>query len=83
MPSGHAAYAAAWVAIAIVFVRGGRTSRARLRLVIGLVVAAAVGLSRVELHAHWFTDVAAGWALGAAIFGCAASRAGGRVRAAQ
>ena len=32
------------------------------------VIAAAVGLSRVYLRAHYISDVVGGWALGAALF---------------
>ena len=34
-----------------------------------MVLAAAIGLSRVYLRAHYWSDVAAGWGLGAGIFG--------------
>jgi undecaprenyl-diphosphatase len=66
-PSGHAAYATAWVAAALMFTR-------RLRLVgavfatAAVVLAAVVGLSRVYLHAHLWSDVAAGWGLGVGVF---------------
>jgi undecaprenyl-diphosphatase len=47
----------------------------RLRLVasgvlvfVALGVAAAVGVSRVYLFAHWWSDVAGGWGLAAGIF---------------
>ncbi|MGE5636060.1 MAG: VTT domain-containing protein [Nocardioidaceae bacterium] len=66
-PSGHAAYATAWVAAAVVITR--RLGVAAALVTVALVVAAAIGLSRVYLRVHFFSDVAAGWALGAAIFG--------------
>ena len=34
-----------------------------------LLLAAAIGLTRVYLRAHYWSDVAGGWALGAAIYG--------------
>ena len=38
-----------------------------------LVLAAAIGLSRIYLRAHYWSDVAGGWGLGAGVFGlCAA-----------
>jgi membrane protein DedA with SNARE-associated domain/membrane-associated phospholipid phosphatase len=67
-PSGHAAYSVAWVAAALMFTR-------RLRLVGAALVtgaaalAAAIGLSRIYLHAHLWSDVAGGWGLGVGIYG--------------
>jgi membrane protein DedA with SNARE-associated domain/membrane-associated phospholipid phosphatase len=67
-PSGHAAYSIAWVAAAVMFTR--RLKLVSAALVIGAVVlAAAVGLSRIYLHAHLWSDVAAGWGLGVGIYG--------------
>jgi membrane-associated phospholipid phosphatase len=34
-----------------------------------VVIAAAVGLSRIYLRAHYWSDVAAGWGIGVGIFG--------------
>jgi membrane protein DedA with SNARE-associated domain/membrane-associated phospholipid phosphatase len=71
-PSGHAAYATAWVAAALMFTRRLRLVGAAL--VTGAVVlAAAVGMSRVYLHAHLWSDVAAGWGLGVGAFGLLAA----------
>jgi membrane protein DedA with SNARE-associated domain/membrane-associated phospholipid phosphatase len=71
-PSGHAAYATAWVAAALMFTR--RLHLTTAALVTGAVVlAAAVGLSRVYLHAHLWSDVAAGWGLGVGVFGLVAA----------
>jgi membrane protein DedA with SNARE-associated domain/membrane-associated phospholipid phosphatase len=67
-PSGHAAYSAAWVAAALMFTR--RLGLASAALVTGAVVlAAAIGLSRIYLRAHLWSDVAGGWGLGVGIFG--------------
>jgi len=62
-PSGHAAYATTWVAIAVAFARGRPGV-----VVAGVVVAVLVGLSRAYLRVHWLSDVLGGWGLGAAIF---------------
>ncbi|MGI8845145.1 MAG: phosphatase PAP2 family protein [Thermoleophilaceae bacterium] len=73
-PSGHAAYSTVWVAVAVVVARAlpGIASRAAL-VSIGLVVAVVVGLSRMYLRVHYWSDVAAGWGIGAAALGfCAA-----------
>lgn len=73
-PSGHAAYSTVWVAVAVVVARAlpGIASRAAL-VTGGLVIAVVVGLSRSYLRVHFWSDVAAGWGLGAAALGsCAA-----------
>jgi membrane protein DedA with SNARE-associated domain/membrane-associated phospholipid phosphatase len=67
-PSGHTAYATAWVAVAVVLTRRLRLVTSGVLVFIALAIAAAVGLSRVYLRAHWWSDVAGGWALGAGIF---------------
>ncbi len=33
------------------------------------MLAAAIGLSRIYLRAHYWSDVAGGWGLGAGVFG--------------
>jgi undecaprenyl-diphosphatase len=69
-PSGHAAYSVlyAWIGLtAAVLWRQGKAKGTGL-IVAGVVVAAAIGLSRVYLHVHYFSDVAGGWALGVSAF---------------
>jgi undecaprenyl-diphosphatase len=69
-PSGHAAYSTLYVAIAVVAARILPNLASRAAFVVGaLAVAAAIGLSRIYLHAHYWSDVAGGWALGAGVFG--------------
>jgi undecaprenyl-diphosphatase len=74
-PSGHAAYAVTWVAIAVVLTR--TMSGSRRTLVIGgaIVLAVAVGLTRVYLRAHYLSDVAAGFGLGATLYALCAMAA--------
>ena len=69
-PSGHAAYAIVWVAVAVVVsqVLPGLATRAAL-VGSAIAVTAAVGVTRVYLHSHFWSDVAGGWALGFGIFG--------------
>jgi membrane protein DedA with SNARE-associated domain/membrane-associated phospholipid phosphatase len=68
-PSGHAAYAVAWVACAVVLVRAGGTLVARFAAVTAAVaLAAVIGLTRVYLRVHYLSDVEGGWGLGVAIF---------------
>jgi membrane protein DedA with SNARE-associated domain/membrane-associated phospholipid phosphatase len=67
-PSGHAAYATAWVAVAVALTRRLRLVTSGVLVTIALVIAAAVGASRVYLRVHWASDVAGGWGLGAGIF---------------
>jgi membrane protein DedA with SNARE-associated domain/membrane-associated phospholipid phosphatase len=68
-PSGHAAYAVAWIAIAVVLTRTlpslGRTTA----LIIGAtVLAVAIGLTRIYLRAHYLSDVVGGVGLAVAIW---------------
>lgn len=88
-PSGHAAYAVFWVAIAVALRHAFPGVRARAGvLAAGIVVAVAVGLTRIYLRVHWFSDVAGGWGLAATCFAVAGmaalvigffARGGGRV----
>lgn len=70
-PSGHtlnATVIAGVVAYLILLRR--RTAAGRVTSVgVAVVVAVVVGLTRVLLGAHWFTDVLAGWLLGTAWLG--------------
>jgi len=68
-PSAHAAYAVAFVAIAIAVSRAlpGIVSRAAL-ITITIVLAAAIALTRVYLRAHYLSDVLAGLGTGMASF---------------
>jgi membrane protein DedA with SNARE-associated domain/membrane-associated phospholipid phosphatase len=69
-PSGHAAYSTAWVMVAAI-AAWNMPSLLRNTAVVGIAFAivAAVGLSRIYLGAHWWSDVAGGWGLGFGVFG--------------
>ena len=68
-PSGHSAYAIGLVACAVVLARGGHRWATRFALVtIAVAIAAAVGVSRIYLRAHYLSDVIGGFALGTAIY---------------
>jgi undecaprenyl-diphosphatase len=68
-PSGHAAYSIAWIAVAVALARGvPRLGGRAAVLVAAIAVAVVIGLTRVELRAHYLTDVLGGWGLGAAIY---------------
>jgi membrane protein DedA with SNARE-associated domain/membrane-associated phospholipid phosphatase len=72
-PSGHAAYSVvySWLAIALTLrLRPGWSGGTAL-LVAGLLVTAAIGLSRVYLGVHYLSDVLGGWGLGACAFAIA------------
>ena len=67
-PSGHSAYSIAWIAVALVVTRRlGVVGKAGL-VTVAIVIAAVVGLTRIYLRVHWWSDVAGGWGLGAGIF---------------
>jgi len=75
-PSGHAAYSTLWVGVALVLTRLVRGMGREVALVgVALAVAVVVGLSRIYLRVHYWSDVAGGWALGAAILGAGAAAA--------
>ncbi|WP_282858200.1 phosphatase PAP2 family protein [Pseudoclavibacter helvolus] len=67
-PSGHTLNAVAVVGvIAYLLILRRQTRRARVLIALAAALfALTVGLSRVYLGHHWFTDVLAGWVLGAA-----------------
>ena len=67
-PSGHAAYATAWIAVAVALTRRLRWVTSGVLVFIALGIAVAVGASRVYLRAHWASDVSGGWGLGVGIF---------------
>jgi undecaprenyl-diphosphatase len=72
-PSGHAAYAVAWLACAVTHARlAPPASRARFSAVAAAVVLmVAIALSRVYLRAHYLSDVVGGLGLGGTIYGLA------------
>jgi membrane protein DedA with SNARE-associated domain len=68
-PSGHAGTAATYVALAVIAARALGRLRFQAPLVtVAVGVAAAIGLARVYLRAHYLSDVTSGWALGLAVF---------------
>jgi undecaprenyl-diphosphatase len=72
-PSGHAAYSTLWIGVAVVAARVAPGLGRRTVLVgAGLTIAVVVGLSRIYLRAHYWSDVAGGWGLGAAVLGACA-----------
>ncbi|HEX7289585.1 MAG TPA: VTT domain-containing protein [Conexibacter sp.] len=71
-PSGHAAYAVCWIAIAVALRHAfPRLAVQATLLVVGLALAVVVGLTRIYLRVHWFSDVAGGWGLAAMCFALA------------
>lgn len=69
-PSGHAAYATAYVAVAVAVAHAFRGFVGRAGLVVsGILLAAAVGATRVYLRAHYLSDVLGGFGIAAVTFG--------------
>jgi undecaprenyl-diphosphatase len=68
-PSGHAATAVVYVILAVIAARALPNLTWRVALIIGSAVfAALVGLSRIYLQVHYWSDVAGAWALGFSVF---------------
>jgi membrane-associated phospholipid phosphatase len=67
LPSGHATMAVAVIGSLVVLVWAGRSAAARAAIVaVAALWVAAVGLTRIYLGVHWFSDVLAGWLVGGA-----------------
>jgi membrane-associated phospholipid phosphatase len=73
-PSGHAAYSAlyVWLAVTLALRLVPGITRRSLVIGAGILVAGLVGLTRVYLRAHWLSDVTSGWALGLSCFSAVA-----------
>jgi undecaprenyl-diphosphatase len=68
-PSGHAAYAVAWIAIAVALWRAIPWVAGRVAVVVtAVLLAVVVGLTRVQLRAHYLSDVVGGWGLALSLF---------------
>lgn len=68
-PSGHAANAVGWLALAIALSAVIPTRAGRIAAIAcGALLTALVGLSRIYLRAHYLSDVLAGEALATAMY---------------
>ncbi len=67
LPSGHATMAVAVLGSLVVLAWAGRSTLARVAMVAAAATwIGAVGLTRIYLGVHWFSDVVAGWLVGGA-----------------
>jgi membrane-associated phospholipid phosphatase len=67
LPSGHATMSVVVIGTLVVLAWAGRTATARAVLVAAAALwVGAVGLTRIYLGVHWFSDVLAGWLVGSA-----------------
>lgn len=67
LPSGHATTAIVVIGTLVVLAWPGRTARVRAGMVVTAALwVGAVGLTRLYLGVHWFSDVVAGWLVGGA-----------------
>lgn len=68
-PSGHSAYAVAWVAMALLVTRTlPGFARPTAAIIVAVVVAVTVAATRVYLRAHYLSDVVGGAGLSLAVF---------------
>jgi membrane protein DedA with SNARE-associated domain/membrane-associated phospholipid phosphatase len=68
-PSGHSAYAVAYVVVAIAVARMFPGWAGRIALVAGAVgLAVAIGITRIYLRAHFFSDVIGGYGIACGLF---------------
>jgi undecaprenyl-diphosphatase len=73
-PSGHSAYSTAYVALAVIASRVlGRLASKAVLITAGILLALAIGLTRIYLRVHWWSDVAGGWGLGLGVFATVAA----------
>jgi len=73
-PSGHAAYSTIWVGAAVALSRVvPGLARDAVLIAAGLAIAAVIGLSRIYLRVHYWSDVAGGWGLGAGLLALCAT----------
>jgi undecaprenyl-diphosphatase len=67
LPSGHATMSIIVIGTIVVLAWAGRGTAARVAMVAAAAAwVIAVGLTRVYLGVHWFSDVLAGWLVGGA-----------------
>lgn len=70
--SGHSMFAAAiYPVLMVTFLSAPLRGRHRLSLALGCALALLVGVSRIEVGAHSWSEVLAGWAVGGAVSGAA------------
>jgi undecaprenyl-diphosphatase len=74
-PDHTAAYAIAWVGVAVALRRAGSVAATAGIVVVGIALAVAAGLSRIYLGEAWFSEVAGGAGLGVLCFSLAGAAA--------